>query len=69
LRPETVDADHVRVGAVFRRPPSGRFHARCRGRQTISLIEIPIEAGILLGGEHDACFVLVGAAGVEPVPS
>jgi hypothetical protein len=30
-------------------------------RQTISFIEISIEAGILLGGKHKACFVL-GAA-------
>ncbi len=37
-------------------------------RQTISFIEISIEAGILLGGKHEACFVL-GAAGIEPMPS
>jgi hypothetical protein len=36
-------------------------------RQTISFIEISIEAGILLGGKH-ACFVL-GVAGIEPMPS
>ncbi len=29
-------------------------------RQTISFIEISIEAGILLGGKHEACFVLGG---------
>jgi hypothetical protein len=32
-------------------------------RQTISFIEISIEAGILLGGKHEACFVL-GVAGI-----
>jgi hypothetical protein len=37
-------------------------------RQTMSFIEISIEAGILLGGKHEACFVL-GAAGIEPMPS
>ncbi len=37
-------------------------------RQTISFIEISIEAGILLGGRHEACFVL-GMAGIEPMPS
>jgi hypothetical protein len=37
-------------------------------RQTISFIEISIEAGILLGGKHEACFVLV-VAGIEPMPS
>jgi hypothetical protein len=36
--------------------------------QTISFIEISIEAGILLGGKHAACFVL-GVAGIEPMPS
>jgi hypothetical protein len=36
--------------------------------QTISLIEISTEAGILLGGKHEACFVL-GIAGIEPMPS
>jgi hypothetical protein len=36
--------------------------------QTISCIEISIEAGILLGGKHEACFVL-GVAGIEPMPS
>jgi hypothetical protein len=36
--------------------------------QTINFIEISIEAGILLGGKHDACFVL-GLAGIEPMPS
>jgi hypothetical protein len=37
-------------------------------RQTTSFIEISIEAGILLGGKHEACFVL-GVAGIEPMPS
>jgi hypothetical protein len=37
-------------------------------RQTISFIEISIEAGILLGGKHEACFVL-GLAGIEPMQS
>jgi hypothetical protein len=37
-------------------------------RQTISFIEISIEAGILLGGKHKACFVL-GVAEIEPMPS
>ncbi len=37
-------------------------------RQTISFVEISIEAGILLGGRHEACFVL-GVAGIEPMPS
>jgi hypothetical protein len=37
-------------------------------RQTISFIEISIEAGILLGGKHKACFVL-GVEGIEPMPS
>jgi hypothetical protein len=37
-------------------------------RQTISFIEISIEAGILLGGKPEACFVL-GLAGIEPMPS
>ncbi len=37
-------------------------------RQTISFIEISIEAGRLLGGKHEACFVL-GLAGIEPMPS
>jgi hypothetical protein len=36
--------------------------------QTISFFEISIEAGILLGGKHEACFVL-GVAGIEPMPS
>ncbi len=36
--------------------------------QTISFIEISIEAGKLLGGKHEACFVL-GVAGIEPMPS
>ena len=35
-------------------------------RQTTSFIEIPIEAGKLLGGKHEACFVL-GVAGIEPM--
>jgi hypothetical protein len=41
-----------------------------KNRQTlaISFIEISIEAGILLGGKHEACFVL-GMAGIEPMPS
>jgi hypothetical protein len=39
-----------------------------RPQQTISFIEISIEAGILLGGKHEACFVL-GVAGIEPMPS
>jgi hypothetical protein len=42
--------------------------ARLLSRQTISFIEISIEAGILLGGKHKACFVL-GVAGIEPMPS
>jgi hypothetical protein len=37
-------------------------------RQTISFIEISIEAGILLGGKHEAYFVL-GVAGIESMPS
>jgi hypothetical protein len=37
-------------------------------KQTISFIKISIEAGILLGGKHEACFVL-GMAGIEPMPS
>ena len=41
---------------------------RRRSRQTISFIEISIEADILLGGKHKACFVL-GVAGIEPMPS
>jgi hypothetical protein len=40
--------------------------------QTISFIEISIEAGILFGGTHEACFVL-RMAGIEviiePMPS
>ncbi len=40
----------------------------CGVRQTISFIEISIEAGILLGGKHEAYFVLV-VAGIEPMPS
>jgi hypothetical protein len=39
-----------------------------RARQTISSIEISIKAGILLGGKHEACFML-GVAGIEPMPS
>jgi hypothetical protein len=39
-------------------------------RQTISFIEISIEAGILLGGKHEACFMLrAGVAGIEPMQS
>ena len=37
-------------------------------RQTISFMEVSIEAGKLLGGKHKACFVL-GAAGIEPMQS
>jgi hypothetical protein len=37
-------------------------------RQATSFIEISIEAGILLGGKHEAYFVL-GLAGIEPMPS
>jgi hypothetical protein len=37
-------------------------------QQTVSFIEISIEAGILLGGKHEACFV-PGAAGIESMPS
>jgi hypothetical protein len=37
-------------------------------QQTISFIEFSIEAGILLGGKHEACSVL-GVAGIEPMPS
>ncbi len=37
-------------------------------RQTISFIEISIEAGMMLGGKHEACFML-GVAGIEPMPS
>jgi hypothetical protein len=37
-------------------------------RQTTSFIEISIEAGKLLGGKHEACFML-GVAGIEPMPS
>jgi hypothetical protein len=36
--------------------------------QTISFIEFSKEAGILLGGEHEACFVL-GVTGIEPMQS
>jgi hypothetical protein len=36
--------------------------------ETTSFIEISIEAGKLLGGKHEACFVL-GMAGIEPTPS
>jgi hypothetical protein len=47
-------------------------HSLDDSRQTISFIEISIEAGIvpgiLLGGKHEACFVL-GVAGIEPMPS
>ncbi len=31
-------------------------------------ISISIEAGILLGGKQEACFVL-GVAGIQPMPS
>jgi hypothetical protein len=41
---------------------------RAKDPETISFIEISIEAGILLGGKHEACFVL-GVAGIEPMPS
>jgi hypothetical protein len=34
----------------------------------LAFIEISIEAGKLLGGKHEACFVL-GVAGIEPMPS
>ncbi len=37
-------------------------------RQPISFIEISIEAGILLGGKLEACFVL-GVVGIEPMQS
>jgi hypothetical protein len=37
-------------------------------RETTSFIEISIEAGKLLGGKHEACFML-GVAGIEPMPS
>jgi hypothetical protein len=37
-------------------------------RQTISFIEISIEAGILLGGKDEAFFVL-RVAGIELMPS
>jgi hypothetical protein len=43
-------------------------HGHSSSLQTISFIEISIEAGILLGGKHEACFVL-GVAGIEPMPS
>jgi hypothetical protein len=36
--------------------------------QTISFIEISIEAGILLGGKHEASLVL-GMAGIVPILS
>ncbi len=45
-----------------------KYLTRKGHRQTISFIEISIEAGILLGGKHEACFVL-GVAGIEPMPS
>ncbi len=49
----------------LRRP----FWWRCTPRrQAISFIEMSIEAGILLGGKHKACFVL-GVAGIELMPS
>jgi hypothetical protein len=34
----------------------------------LAFIEISIEAGILLGGKHEACFVL-GVAGIKPMQS
>ncbi len=34
----------------------------------LAFIEISIEAGKLLGGKHEACFVL-GVAGIEPMQS
>jgi len=37
-------------------------------RQTTSFIEISIKAGKLLGGKHEACFVLE-VAGIEPMPN
>jgi hypothetical protein len=37
-------------------------------RQTNSFIEISIEAGKLLGGKQEACFVLE-VAGIEPMQS
>ncbi len=37
---------------------SKNFKREIKIRQTISFIEISIEAGILLGGKHEACFVL-----------
>ncbi len=43
-------------------------HRQDTSTQTISFIEISIEAGILLGGKNEACFVL-GVAGIEPMPS
>jgi hypothetical protein len=36
------------------------MYVKRKFRQTISFIEISIEAGILLGGKHQACFVLGG---------
>ncbi len=44
------------------------FMKKDSDRQTISFIEISIEAGKLLGGKHEACFVL-GVAGIEPMRS
>jgi hypothetical protein len=55
-----------RLPALSQRCPNPQ--ARQTERQTISCIEISIEAGILLGGKHEACFVL-GLAGIEPMPS
>jgi hypothetical protein len=44
------------------------FPLAASARQTISFIEISIEAGILLGRKHEACFVL-GVAGNKPMQS
>jgi hypothetical protein len=45
-----------------------RWTLATRALQTFSFIEISIEAGKLLGGKHEAYFVL-GVAGIEPMPS
>ncbi len=56
---------HKRFLMIKRR---GNDLQRKTDRQTISFFEISIEAGILLGGKHETCFVL-GVAGIEPMLS
>jgi hypothetical protein len=57
-----LDSDQAPARIVFPTVGARRHH------QTISFIEISIQAGILLGGKHKACFVLE-LAGIEPMPS